>query len=124
MARTTDAAVKQIISLNVITDTTPFINTANLLVTRHLGNSNLGNALLEEIEKYLAAHLVALHNDERQLTEQKLGDATDKYAGEFGSKLNFTQWGQMVQMLDDTGILAGIGGETVVIDTITVNYNE
>ena len=41
MARTTDTEVKKIISLNSVTDTTPFIATANLLVTKHLGNSGL-----------------------------------------------------------------------------------
>lgn len=121
MARTNDTEVKEIISLNVLTDTTPFITTANLLVTQHLGTSGLSTELLTQIEKYLAAHLVALHPDERQLTEQKIGDSTDKYGGSFGDMLNFTQFGQTVQMLDHTGALAGIGGESVEIDTITVD---
>lgn len=123
MARVTDAEVQEIISLNVLTTTDPFITTANLLVTQHLGSSGLSAAILAQIEKYLAAHLVALHPDERQLTEQKLGEATDKYAGQFGDQLDFTQFGQTVKILDSTGILAGIGGDTVEIDTITV-HNE
>jgi len=121
MARTTDSEVKQIISLNVLTDTTPFITTANLLVTQHLGTSGISSDLLAQIEKYLAAHLVALHPDERQLKNQKLGDATDTYGGDFGKMLDFTQYGQMVKMLDYTGTLAGVGGESVEIDTITVD---
>jgi hypothetical protein len=121
MARVTDAEVQEIISLNVLTTTDPFITTANLLVTQHLGSSGLSAAILAQIEKYLAAHLVALHPDERQLTEQKLGEATDKYAGQFGDQLDFTQFGQTVKILDSTGILAGIGGDTVEIDTITVD---
>lgn len=121
MARTTDADVKEIISLNVLTTTVPFITTANLLVTKHLGSSGISTELLAEIEKYLAAHLVAMHPEERQLTEQKIGEATDKYGGQFGSLLHFTQFGQMVKMLDYTGILSGIGGQSVEIDTITVD---
>lgn len=121
MARTTDAAVQEIITLNVLTDTAPFITTANLLVTTHLGTSGLSSDLLTQIEKYLAAHLVALHPDERQLKSQKLGDATDTFGGEFGKNLEFTQYGQMVKMLDSTGTLAGLGGETVEIDTVTVD---
>lgn len=121
MARVTDAEVQEIISLNVLTTTDPFITTANLLVTQHLGSSGLSVAILAQIEKYLAAHLVALHPDERQVTEQKLGDATDKYAGQFGHQLDFTQFGQTVKILDSTGILAGIGGDIVEIDTITVD---
>jgi hypothetical protein len=122
MARVTDAEVQEIISLNVLTTTTPFITTANILVTKHLGNSGISAALLAQIEKYLAAHLVALHPDERQLTEQKLGDAQDKFAGTFGDMLDFTQFGQTVKMLDYTGILAGVGGATVAIEPIAVNY--
>lgn len=122
MSRVTDAEVKEIISLNVLTDTTPFITTANILVTKHLGSSGIPADLLAQIEKYLAAHLVALHPDERQLTEQKLGDAQDKYGGSFGDMLSFTQFGQTVKMLDYTGTLAGVGGETVSINTISVNY--
>jgi hypothetical protein len=121
MARTTDAEVKKIIALNVLTDTTPFITTANLLVTQHLGLSGISSDLLAQIEKYLAAHFVALHPDERQLKNQKLGDATDTYGGDFGKMLDFTQYGQMVKMLDYTGTLAGVGGESVEIDTITVD---
>ena len=121
MARTNDTDVQKIISLNVLTDTTPFITTANLLVTQHLGTSTISAAILTEIEKYLAAHLVALHPDERQVTEQKIGDATDKYGGTLGEMLNFTQFGQTVKMLDYTGILAGVGGAVVEIDTITVD---
>lgn len=121
MARVTDEEVQEIISLNVLTSTDPFITTANLLVTQHLGTSGLSAAVLAQIEKYLAAHLVALHPDERQLAEQKLGEATDKYAGQFGDQLDFTQFGQTVKILDSTGILAGIGGDSVEIDIITVD---
>lgn len=121
MARTSDAEVQKIISLNVLTTTDPFITTANILVTEHLGDSGLSSALLTEIEKYLAAHLTALHPDERQLTEQEIGEGTDTFGGKFGDLLNFTQFGQTVKMLDSTGILAGVGGKSVSIDTITVN---
>lgn len=120
MARTNDSDVQDIIALNVLTDTTPFITTANIIVTEHLGTSSISSDLLEQIEKYLTAHLVAMHPDERQLKSQKLGEATDNYAGEFGKMLDFTQYGQMVKMLDYTGTLAGVGGQSVEIDTITV----
>lgn len=114
MARTTDTEVKKIISLNKVTDTTPFIDTANLLVTKHLGNSGLSDDELTQIEKYLTAHLLTLHNDERQLKTQKLGDATDTYAGNFGKGLEFSQFGQMVLMLDNTGTMQGLGVKSIV----------
>lgn len=121
MARTTDTEVKKIISLNKVTDTTPFIDTANLLVTKHLGNSGLSDDELTQIEKYLTAHLLTLHNDERQLKTQKLGDATDTYAGNFGKGLEFSQYGQMVLMLDSTGTMQGLGGKKVSLSVINVN---
>jgi hypothetical protein len=121
MARTTDTEVKKIISLNTVTDTTPFIDTANLLVTKHLGNSGLSDDELTQIEKYLTAHLLTLHNDERQLKTQKLGDATDTYAGNFGKGLEFSQFGQMVLMLDSTGTMQGLGGKKVSLSVINVN---
>jgi hypothetical protein len=121
MARTTDIEVKKIISLNKVTDTTPFIDTANLLVTKHLGNSGLSDEELTQIEKYLTAHLLTLHNDERQLKTQKLGDATDTYAGNFGKGLEFSQYGQMVLMLDSTGTMQGLGGKKVSLSVINVN---
>jgi hypothetical protein len=122
MARTTDSEVKKIISLNSITDTTSFITTANLLVTQNLGNSGLSNDMLTEIEKYLTAHLLALHPDERQLIDQKLGDATDKLGGDFGKGLDFTQFGQTVKMLDTTGTFATTSeGQKSVVDVININ---
>jgi hypothetical protein len=121
MARTTDSEVKKIISLNSITDTTSFITTANLLVTQNLGNSGLSDDMLTEIEKYLTAHLLALHPDERQLIDQKLGDATDKLGGDFGKGLDFTQFGQTVKMLDTTGTFATTSeGQKSVVDVINI----
>jgi len=123
MARTTDSAVQEIISLKVLTDTTPFITTANLLVTQHLGSSGLSTDLLEEIEKYLAAHLVALHPDERQLSEQKIGESSEKYVGQFGMGLDSTNFGQNVKVLDSTGYLASLGsGPVVDIDSVSITY--
>ena len=120
--RTTDVEVQKIISLNVLTTTDPFITTANLLVTEHLGTSSLSSAMLTQIEKYLAAHLTALHPDERQLVEQEVGEATDTFAGKFGQQLDFTQFGQTVKMLDSTGILAGISGAIVDINIVEIDY--
>jgi hypothetical protein len=119
--RTDDTEVQKIIALNVLTDTTSFIDTANLLVNENLGTSGLSDARLTEIEKYLAAHLVALHPDERQLTEQKIGEATDKYTGAFGKQLDATQYGQMVMLLDTTGTFRGYSNKITSIQTITVD---
>ena len=122
MVRTTDALVQEIISLNVLTDTSPFIATASLLVTQHLSSSGYSAELLAEIEKYLAAHLTALHPDERQLKEQKIGEATDKFTGTFGEGLDSTQFGQTLKLLDYNGGLTSVGGPKVFMDTINIPY--
>lgn len=124
MARTTDVLVKELISLTTLTTTEPFILVANVLVTEHLTTLGMSTVLLAEIERYLAAHLTALHNDERQFLEQKLGDATDTYAGTFGKGLDLTQWGQSVKMLDSSGVLASLGtGEYVSFNVLDVDYD-
>jgi hypothetical protein len=122
MARTTDTLVKEIISLRVLTDTTPFITTANLLVTQYLSASGLSDALLAEIEKYLAAHLVALHPNERPVTSQKLSIASDTYAGKFGMSLDSTQFGQTLKILDSTGTLEDLGKGASTFTSINADY--
>lgn len=120
--RVTDAEVKEIISLRSLTDTTPFIDMANSVVTEQLGTSGLSTDRLTIIEKYLAAHLVALHPDERQLTKQKIGDSEDTYGGSFGQGLKFTYFGQQALDFDTTGTLKGMGGEIAVIEHVEVDY--
>lgn len=104
--RVTDIQVKKIIDTN-ISDTTSFIDTAHIMVNQYLSNSGMGNDILAEIEKYLSAHLVALR--ERQLKREEFGDSEQEFAGDFGKGLDFTQYGQMVKLLDNTGTLSSIG---------------
>lgn len=84
-------------------DVDVFIETAHTLVEEKLGDEGLSEALLTQIELYLAAHFLTLHPEMRILTEEDLGDARSKYAGDFGKFLEFTQWGQMVLVLDISG---------------------
>jgi len=121
MARVTDEEVKSIISLNVLTDTTPFIGTAHVFVNEYLLSSGQSEDVLKEIEKYIAAHLVALHPDERQLESQKIGEAEDKYSGDFGKLLDFTQYGQFAKSLDASGILVNIGKTKAAISVISID---
>lgn len=105
MARVTDAEVKTIIQTTL--DTTPFINTATLIVDEDLAGSGLSTSRLREIELYLAAHFVTLR--EKQVTEEKLGDASNKYLGEVELYLDASIYGQQVKVLDTSGILSNIG---------------
>jgi hypothetical protein len=107
MARTTSSAVKSIVTTSVADVTTPFIDDANLLVTAHLGDSGLSAALLEMIERYLAAHYVTISQG-GQLTLQKVGQSSEMIAGKFSTGLNSTRYGQQAVALDTTGALAKI----------------
>lgn len=84
---------------------TAFITTANLIVTENLGSSSLSADRLEEIEKWLAAHLASTR-DQRQQSRTIDGRTVLTFQGKTGTGLNSTYYGQMVLMLDITGTLA------------------
>jgi len=114
MARTTATEVRLIMD-NLTTDAASdtvidsFILGANALVTKILGDdTSIGAVLLEDIERWFTAHMIActIH---RTTTEEKLGEATVKYTGEFKQDLSSTPYGQMVKQLDITGKMANIG---------------
>lgn len=114
--RVTDAEVKEIIETNL--DTTPFITTANALINETLLEAGYTEDYLTQIELYLSAHFVALR--ERQLTKEKLSEAEDTYGGKFGTGLDFTQYGQMVKVLDVSGILSKLGKAKASLSVINV----
>lgn len=103
--RVSDAEVKEIIETD-IDDVTPFITAANLAVNDALSGEGLAAARLKEIERWLAAHLVAMR--ERQVASEGMLDSSVSYGGKFGMGLEFTQYGQQVNMLDPTGKIASL----------------
>lgn len=119
--RTSDAKVKEILDTD-ITDTTPFITAANLVVTDKLGGQDLSDDYLEEIERWLAAHL-ACARDPRHKAE-KTGDASVTFTGNFGEGLQSTPYGQHVLLLDPTGILAKVGAKQVSFAAIDFDVGE
>ena len=110
MARTTVNGVKAILDDTELSDAVieSFINSANVLVTNALGTSTLSASVLAEIEKWLAAHMIATTR-ERMAIQEEAGGAKIKYTGEFGAGLSSTTYGQMVLTLDTTGKLASLG---------------
>ena len=114
MVRTTPAEVRLI--MDNLTETAvsnavinSFILGANALVTKVLGDdADIGSVLLVDIERWFTAHMIAstIH---RTTTEEKLGEATVKYTGEFKQDLSSTPYGQMVKQLDVTGKMNNIG---------------
>jgi len=121
MARTTVDEVKEIMDNTALDDAqiTPYITVANTIVTDELGSSSeLTDDKLEEIERWLTAHLIAITR-ERITKQEKLGDASVTYTGAFGSGLDSTPYGQMVRILDVSGILGNLGKRVISIKAIT-----
>ena len=111
MARTTEAEVIEIMEgyTAASSTVTPFLVTANVLVTKVFsGDSAIGSTLKEEIEKWLTAHMISctIH---RTTSEEKVGDASAKYTGYWGKNLEATSYGQMVKLLDTTGKMSRMG---------------
>ncbi len=109
MARVTDAEVKQIIEVDplVVPTTDPFILTATTLVDETLLTQGYSDALLKEIELYLAAHFTGMK--QRQKKSEDFGDSKDVYMEVVGLGLEFTQYGQQAKILDLNGILVTLG---------------
>jgi hypothetical protein len=109
--RTTAAEVKQIMENCTVSDAivTTLINSANTIVTQVFSDdTDIGDTLLEEIERWLTAHMLA-SSLSRTTSEEKLGDASVKYTGQWGKKLESTPYGQMCLTLDFTGKMGKIG---------------
>lgn len=111
MARVTPDELKEIIDTS-LGDTVlyAFINAANLMVTRHLGSSAyVSDDERKEIERWLAAHLLAAR--EKQAQREEVDRAAITYQGDFGMGLDSTSYGQAVMSMDPTGTLAAAVGK-------------
>ena len=96
----------------------PFIEMASSIVDDSLVGQGFTAAKLELIERWLAAHLFA-STVEPQIKSTKTLDAADIYVIKGGLGLNATTYGQMVQVLDTTGLLKALGGKIAKIESIT-----
>ena len=106
--RVTAADVKVIIKTTLAdADITKFITDANVFVNVYLSNKINDNELLAEIEKYTAAHFIAI-TIERQTTTEKMGELTLQFNDINEIGLKSTTYGQMACNLDYTGTLADI----------------
>ena len=97
---------------------TIFITTANAIINKvFASDTTMTEDLLTEMEKWLAAHLIA-STVFRTASEEKLGDASLKYTGEWGKKLESTPYGQMVLILDSSGLMANAGKMSATITAV------
>ena len=104
--RTNVTDVKNILDNTTLSDPiiTGYIDSANVFVTEYLEPTTLSAIMLEEIEKWLSAHLISFTR-ERMAASEEAGGAKIKYIGVFGKGLDSTPYGQTAIMLDDTGTL-------------------
>ena len=117
--RTTATSVKLIIDTSLTDpEIEAFIGSASVLIDAALVDSGLGEDLLENIEMWLTAHMIA-STRERQAKSESAGGASITYQGETGLGLNSTMYGQQVLMLDTSGSFAGLGGKTARITAVT-----
>lgn len=96
--------------------TEAFISSANVMVTEHLSDQDLGETLLKEIETYLTAHLLSL-TIYRQAEQKKIGDASEKYSS-LGQGLKSTTYGQIVISLDSSGMLSNANKRIATIRVV------
>lgn len=120
MTRVIPQEVRAIMSEMDITDEIilSYIIGANRLVSHTLSGAFLtSETLLAEIEKWLAAHMIA-STRERLAKKEGAGGAFIEYAGEFASGLGSTPYGQMVMILDVSGLMSALGGKSASMTVI------
>jgi len=123
MGRVTATEVKAIMDGVTLADAVidSYIIGANTIVTDNLGSSTLSVAMLKEIERWLAAHLVAITR-ERTAKKEGAGGASIEYTGDWGEGFSSTSYGQTAIALDSTGTLAGLTGKPASIYTVPTTY--
>ena len=105
---------------DIITDISAFITAANLTVTAMLSSAGLSDDQLKEIERWLAAHFIAIQDPRAKSKE--FGDSKEDYEGAVvGEGLKLTRYGQQVLVLDTSGTMASASGPTASISTINWN---
>jgi hypothetical protein len=93
-----------------------YIAIASSMVDNLLGSSGMTGTVLEQIERFLTAHL--LYTTIKRQTQQKsVGDASESYA-KLGEGLKATTYGAIVAQLDYTGALLNAGKTTALIEAI------
>ena len=102
--RTTAARVKALMVTSLSDDEIEeIIPVANRMVTSVVGGSDLTSAVMADIETWLTAHFIAI-GKERQTVEERVLDIWVVHQGTFGAGLRSTTFGQMVLMLDTSGL--------------------
>lgn len=115
MARTTAILVGGLIKVNPSHDLTPFIDSANALVTAECLASGYDDATLELIERWLSAHFYAVFAPRR--SAESVGGAVSSQFEPIRVDLGLwnTKYGQQAMMVDYHGNLAALANEAKVV---------
>jgi hypothetical protein len=111
MGRVTATEVKAIMSGSTVLDATVdiYIGAGTLFIDKIFAvDATFTSDELKEIERWFVAHMIASTID-KTTSEEKVGDASAKYTGQWGKKLESTPYGQMVLILDTSGRMANAG---------------
>lgn len=121
--RTTVDEVKNIFDTSLSTNQLEAcIRSANIVVNNNLLDVGMNSDTLRDIERWLAAHFAETRDP--VLTEEKIGDATDKYLRpKTKTGLAGTTSGQQALLLDYSGKLASLGKRRMLVDTAFVVPN-
>lgn len=108
MARTTDILVEGIIEVESAISLTPFIDAANMLVTKFCTNlvSDYTSDELIKIETWLAAHFYTVR--EGRAFQEKAGPVSERKQSKVDLGFATSHYGQMAMTLDYYGGLAGL----------------
>lgn len=114
MARTTESNVQGILGNDYDPDIvlTPFIDTANVVVSRvstcaTRKGITLSTTELEILERWLAAHFYVMSDQTYQ--QKKTASAFATYQGQTKMNLEASKYGQTAMTIDPSGCMAAIG---------------
>lgn len=113
--RTTPDLVKGVIEVDEdsVSDLTPFIIDANLLVNQVCLESGYEEDHLTRIETWLAAHLYAIRDP--RTTQETTGPISDMFQSKVDLGFDVTHYGQQAMRLDTDGNLAALNNSVKVV---------
>lgn len=109
--RVIDDEVRQLITIEDTDDSSPFIETANIIVNAKLLSSGLSFEMLRQIELYLAAHFTSLAFERGAPKRMRVGESVEEFYQDIGPGLRQTRFGQMALFLDSSGILGSTNAQ-------------
>jgi hypothetical protein len=111
MARTTPEDVGTVITLPVGVDVNAYIDSAAIIVNAVCLDSEYTGTTLEMIERWLAAHFIAVNYPRNARLAIGGGPQLQREPGKWDLGLNFTKYGQQAMRIDYKGNLAALEQE-------------